>query len=629
MPTEQKSIRKLRAILSADVKDYSLLMSYDEASTIQTLKEYRSIMSTYIEQNNGRVVDTPGDNVLAEFASAVEAVQCAVDIQKVLKEKNENLSDDRKLQFRIGVNIGDIVQDSDRIYGSGVNIAARIEGLAEPGGVSISRNAYDHIKDKLKLGYEYLGDHEVKNIKDPVRVYKVLMDPEDAGELIGEKPKPSAKRWIWPLAAAVVVLLGIVAWQLYQKIITPEFEPASAENMAFPLPDKPSIAVLPFDNMSGDSEQEYFSDGITEEIITALSKTPKMLVIARNSTFSYKGKPVKVQQVAEELGVRYVLEGSVRRAGDRVRITAQLIDALTGHHLWAERYDRDLKDIFALQDDITKKIIAALQVKLTMGEKGRLLARGTESLEAYLRVLQGLELYWHYNSEDNSKARQIFEQAIELDPDYAAAYTHLGWTHWIDVWLKSTKSPRDSIRQAFQSAKKAIALDDSLPTAYSLLASVYLIKRQHKRAISEAEKAVALSPNLAEIHTQFGQILNFAGKPEEAILHHERSIRLDPFARSSFFHLLGFAYRETGRNDEAIRACQKAIHLEPNNVFAHLVLALSYNGLGREDEARAEAAEIIRIDPKFSVERFAKVRPHIDPANTTRVADTLRKLGLK
>ena len=401
------------------------------------------------------------------------------------------------------------------------------------------------------------------------------------------------------------------------------------ETPPLPLPDKPSIAVLPFVNMSDDPKQEYFSDGITEEIITALSKTPKLFVIARNSSFTYKGKSVWIPTVGRELGVRYVLEGSVRKASGKVRVTAQLIDAKTNRHLWAERYDRNLKDIFAVQDDITKKIITALQVKLTMGEKGRLFARGTESLEAYLRFLQGLELYWHYNMEDNSKARQIIEQAIALDPEYPAPYVILGWTHWLDVWLRFGKSPRDSIKQGFQAAKKAIALDDSFPAAYSLSGSFYLFKRQHDRAISEAEKAVALSPNLAEAHLYLGQILTFAGKPEEAILHHERSIRLDPFARSTYFSLLGMAYREAGRYEEAITACQKAIQRQPNNLIAHVILAATYIMIGREDEACAEATEALRINPKFSVERMVKVRPHIDPANTVRYADALRKAGLK
>ena len=341
MPTDQdKVIRKLRAILCADVKGYSLLMADDEAFTIKTLKEYRNIMSVHIQQHTGRVVDAPGDNMLAEFASAVEAVQCAVEIQKALNMKNENFPEDKRLQFRIGVNIGDIVQDGDSIYGAGVNVAARIEGLADPGGVCISRNAYDHIKDKLKLGYEYLGEHEVKNIKDPVRVYKVLLDPEDAGKLIGEEPTRIRKKWVVPVVIVAAIILTSLAWYFIQGVIKPDIEPASLDRMAYPLPDKPSIAVLPFDNMSGDPEQGYFSDGLTEQIISALSKVAYLFVIARNSTFTYKGKPVKMQQVAEELGVRYVLEGSVQKAGDRVRITVQLIDALKGHHLWSERYDR-------------------------------------------------------------------------------------------------------------------------------------------------------------------------------------------------------------------------------------------------------------------------------------------------
>ena len=399
MPTDkEKVIRKLKAILSADVKGYSLLMADDEAFTIQTLKEYRDIMSTYIEQHNGRVVDAPGDNLLAEFSSAVDAVQCAVEIQEILKDKNDKLPNDKRLEFRIGVNIGDVVQDGDRIYGSGVNVAARIEGLSDPGGVCISRNTYDHIKDKLKLGYEYLGQHEVKNIKDPVRVYKVLFDPEDAGKLIGEKPERAKKKWVFALVIVTAIIVTSIFWYFYQSTMKPTFEPASLENMALQLPDLPSIAVLPFDNMSGDPKQEFLSDGITENIITALSKVPRLFVIARNSTSTYKGKPVKVKQVSEELGVQYVLEGSVQRSADRIRITAQLIDALKGHHLWAERYDRDLTEIFSLQDEITLKILKAIQVKLTEGETYRAVpyAGGKQDLDCYLKTMEALARLLHH-----------------------------------------------------------------------------------------------------------------------------------------------------------------------------------------------------------------------------------------
>ena len=323
MPTEEEKVtRKLRAILSADVKGYSLLMSDDEAFTVKTLKAYRAVMSKRIEYHTGRVVDTPGDNLLAEFASVVDAVECAVEIQQALKVRNRDLPADKRLEFRIGVNIGDVIQDGGNLYGEGVNIAARIEGLADAGGVCISRNAYDHIRNKLNYGYEYLGEHSVKNIKDPVRVYKLLMADEDAGKLIGERPTPLVKNWVWATIVVAAVVITSVVILVYQNVSKPEFEPAKVEEMAYPLPEKPSIAVLPFDNMSGDPEQNYFSDGLTEQVISALSKVHNLFVIARNSTFTYKGKPVKVQQVAEELGVRYVLEGSVRKAGDKVRVTA-------------------------------------------------------------------------------------------------------------------------------------------------------------------------------------------------------------------------------------------------------------------------------------------------------------------
>ncbi|MFC1877536.1 adenylate/guanylate cyclase domain-containing protein, partial [Thermodesulfobacteriota bacterium] len=533
--TEQKTIRKLSAILSADVKSYSLLMSDDEAFTIQTLKEYRTIMSKYIEQNNGRVVDAPGDNMLAEFSSAVDAVQCGVEIQKVLKEKNEELPDDKQLEFRIGINIGDVVQDEDRIYGSGVNVAARIEGLAEPGGVCISRNAYDHIKDKLKLGYEYLGDHEVKNIKDPVRVYKVLMDPEDAGKLIGEGPKRVKKKWVLPVVIVAAIIVTSLAWYFIQGVIKPDIEPASIENMAFPLPDKPSIAVLPFDNMSGDSEQEYFCDGLTEEIITALSKMPKLFVIARNSTFTYKGKPVKVQQVSEELGVRYVLEGSVRKVDNRLRITAQLIDAIKGHHLWSERYDRELKDILAVQDEITMKITTDMGVTLTTGEQARLSARGTANLDAYLKCLEAREHIFRLNRDSNLIARQRAEEAITLDPEYSIAYSLLGNTYVLDVWFKWSKSPKASMIRAFELAKKAVGLDESNSGAHLIFAKLFLLQRLHDKAIVEAERAVSLAPNAADAINILGLILRFAGRPQEAATMHERAIRLNPMPPAQYF----------------------------------------------------------------------------------------------
>jgi len=424
MPTKRdKTTRKLRAILSADVKGYSLLMADDEAFTIQTLKEYRNIMSKFIEQHAGRIVDSPGDNILAEFASAVDAVQCAVEIQKQLKKENDRLVEDKKLEFRIGVNIGDVVKDGDRIYGSGVNIAARIEGLADPGGVCISRNAYNQIKDKLELGYEYLGENKVKNINDPVRVYKVLMAPDDAGRPIGKSRKPSKIKWIGAAAAAIVVIFFVV-WQLYYKKSL-EVKKEVVNQQAPVSTEKPSIAILPFENMSNDPEQEYFSDGMTDDIITDLSKINGLMVISRNSAFTYKGKKINIPEVAERLGVRYVLEGSVRKAGDQVRINAQLIDAKTDHHIWADRFDDTMKNIFSLQDRVTEKIVSALALKLSPNETNKLASKGTDNIEAHDLYLKGKAHLRRWTRDDLMKAIDYFKQALEMDPNYSQAYVGL------------------------------------------------------------------------------------------------------------------------------------------------------------------------------------------------------------
>jgi len=374
--------RKLVAILHADIKGYSYLMDDNEEATVSTLTAYREVIGVLIQQHRGRVVHGSGDSLLAEFVSVVDAVQCAVKIQKELKTRNAELSEDRKVEFRIGINLGDVVEKDGDLHGDGVNIAARVEALADGGGICITRTAYDQVKNKLSLGYEYLGEHTVKNIAEPVRVYRVMMEPEAAGKVVGEK---RAKPGWWQMAALAVATLilitgAVAVLNLYLRPSEPPIEVASIEKMAFPLPDKPSIAVLPFDNLSGDPDQEYFSDGLTDQIIIGLSKVPHLFVIARNSTFTYKGKPVKVQKVSEDLGVKYVLEGSVQRTADRIRITAQFIDALTGNHLWAERYDRNLNDIFAVQDEITKKIITAMQVKLTVGEQARAAAKAQITL---------------------------------------------------------------------------------------------------------------------------------------------------------------------------------------------------------------------------------------------------------
>jgi adenylate cyclase len=560
-------------------------MGEDEEATVRTITAYREVIGSVVQKNRGRVVDSPGDNILAEFASVIDAVRCAVEIQEELKARNAELPKERKMEFRIGVNLGDVIHEDERIYGDGVNVAARVESLAQAGGICVSGTVFDQIESKLPLGYEYLGERSVKNISKPVRVYKVLMEPEAVGKVIGK------------------------------------------EKMAVRLPDKPSLAVLPFDNLSGDPSQDYFSDGITENIIMALSTVSNLFVIARNSSFIYKGKPVKVQQVAEEFGVRYVLEGSVQRSGDRVRITAQLIDALNGHHLWSENYDRNLENIFALQDEITKEIITALHVKLTRGEEVRLEAKGTDNLKAYLKFMQAREYISEFNIENNASARQLAQEAIELDPEYGSAYRLLGVTHLHDTWLGSSKSPKQSMAKAVELVQKAIELDDSY--GHSVMGFLLLQIGQYDNAVVEAERGVALNPSSADSHAWLGMTFRFSGRDQEAIPELEKAIRLNPIPPSWYLHNLGLAYFRIGRYEEGIKTCEEAVRQEPGSLYARLELTAVYSLSGQDEKARAEANEVLRMNPKFSLQEFGQRFTAKSQEAKERYLGALWKAGLK
>ena len=439
-------------------------------------------------------------------------------------------------------------------------------------------------------------------------------------------------RWVM-----LVVVIGIVAGAIWKIYLSPvPIEVASVDRMKYPLPDRPSIAVLPFVNMGEDPKQEFLSDGITESIINALSRVPRLFVIAQNSTFTYKGKPVKVKQVSEELGVRYVLEGSLQRSGDRVRITAQLIDALTGQHLWAGRYDRDLKDIFALQDEITIKILSGVQVKLTEG--GEVLTaekyadkyyRGKQGLDCYLKLTEAWGYYHRGDIEGNNLARRMIEEAIAMCPDNPMGYTRLGWIYNDDYWLGNTKSPQESIEKGIEMAQKALAIDDSTADAHGLLAHLYTLKRDYDKAIAEAERAVALNPGATSVLINYANTLIYAGRPEEAIQLLQKAMRLNPFGPSSLYMHFGMALRSAGRFEEAVSAFKKAIQVAPDKILAHITLATTYIWMGREEEARAEAAEILRINPKFSVDYYAKRLPFKDQSVNDRIVAALRKAGLK
>jgi TolB-like protein/class 3 adenylate cyclase/Tfp pilus assembly protein PilF len=626
---EQDFKRKLTAILSADVEGYSLLMRDDEEATIRTLTTYRKAITNLIQQYRGRLVDATGDNLLSEFTSVVDAVNCAVEIQRELAERNAELPDGRRMQFRIGINLGDVVEEGERIYGDGVNIAARMEGLAEGGGICISGTTYDQVKHKIGLEYEYLGEQEVKNFIEPVRAYRVLSYPGAAAHRVIKAKKAVGKTWrnvVVAIAVVLVVGAAVAIWNLYFR--APSVEVASVEKMAYPLPDKPSIAVLPFENMSGDSKQEYFSDGITEEIITSLSKVPQLFVIARNSTFTYKNKPVKIQQVAEDLGVRYVLEGSVRRSGEQVRITAQLIDAITGNHLWAERYDRELKEIFAVQDEITKKIITALQVRLTQGEQAKTASQGTNNLDAYLKIIQARENLYRASTKTVPLARQLSEEAIALDPGYATAYRMLGVSHMHSAILGISKSPKQSIGKAIALVKKAIELDEADGYNHAVLGFLLTLTRQHDKAVAEAEKGVTLNPNVADIHAWVGMTLRYSGRWQEAISAYEKAIRLNPIPPGWYLFGIGLAYGWTGRYEEAITECQKAVRDLPNSFYARMFMTLVYSLSGRDEEAQAEADEMLRINPKFTLESWKKKLRYKNKDDNERLIDALRKAGL-
>ena len=621
--------RKLTAILSADVEGYSRLMAEDEEATVRTITTYREVMTALIQQHRGKVVDSPGDNLLAEFISVVDAVQCAVSVQKEISARNTELPENRKMHFRIGINLGDVIEEDDRIYGDGVNIAARLEGLAEPGGICISKTAFDHIESKLPYGYDFIGDQTVKNIPKPVGAYRVLMDPRVTVKGRLEEKKIAPVRRMPILVGVVVILVLAVAvgiWQFYMR--RPSVEPASVEKMAFPLPDKPSIAVLPFDNLSGDSQQDYFSDGITESIITALSNVSNLFVIARNSTFTYKGKPVKVQQVAQELGVRYVLEGSVQRSGDQVRITAQLNDALKGHHLWAEKYDRKIGEIFALQDDITERVATALEVKLTEGEQARMWRRKADNPEAYEYFLRGLKIYRSFTKEDNAQARKLWEKAAELDPNYAQAWLQIGWTHYRDGRFGWTDIPTKSLSQAEDLAQKTLTLDYSMPEAYSLLSVVFMARRQHDKAVAYGEKAIALAPNLADLTATIGVTYLYSGRPDETIKLVRKSMRLSPYYPAWYLPVLGLAYRLTGQYEEAITVMEKWPPRDPHSMLPYMILAFTYIEAGREEDAHAAVAEVLKRNPKASIEGYAATIPYKDPAEIERIKESLRKAGL-
>ena len=591
--SEEGVDRRLTTILAADVVGYSRLMGVDEVGTLAALMAHRKELLVPKEaQYHGRTIKHMGDGTLMEFGSVVDAVHFAVEVQLAMRTRNAEVPEDRRIIYRIGINIGDIIVEGDDIYGDGVNVAARLEGLAEPGGICASRTVINHVRGKVELDFEDLGDQEFKNIAEPVRVFRVVLDDRAAAlvtPLVESPPRvASQRRWqiASAVAAAAIVFGGLIWWQPWG----PDFEPASIERMAQPLPDGPSIAVLPFDNMSGDAQQDYFADGMTDDLITDLSKIPGLFVIARNSTFTYKGTPVKVQQVAEDLGVRYVLEGSVRRVGDEVRINAQLIDALSGHHVWADRYDSEFTDIFDLQDKIIEQIVSALAINIKSAEAAEFESVETDVAPAYDAYLQGREHHRRQTAQDAGKAIAFYERAIELDPDYSRAYaglaaiywdvSNLGWYWDLDIEWKFT------LDRAKENLAKALVQPTT--DALALSAEMLVLQGRNDEAVAQIDRAITLDPNAADSYISKARVLNAMGRAEEAEEQAHIAMRLNPLYLPSYLRALGRSYFHQERYEEAAETMERVVARQSeDNVYDHATLAAIYGHLGRIEDAKA------------------------------------------
>jgi adenylate cyclase len=579
-------IRKLAVILAADVVGYSRLMVADEEGTLATLNARRKVIDELIARHHGRIFGTAGDSVIAEFASAVEAVRCAAAIQQENQRRNADSREPRRMLFRVGVNLGDVMVGGDDLFGDGVNVAARLESMAEPGGICISSAVYDQIRNKVDLAFDDLGERLLKNIGYPVRVFGLR---HDRGDEPGRVPE--------------------------QRAATAASRPSAL----------PSIAVLPFTNMGGDPEQDYFADGLTEDLITELSRFQELRVVARNSVMTYKGKAVRVQEVGHDLAVRYVLEGSVRRAGARVRITAQLIDAATGHHLWAERFDRDLADIFDVQDEVTSRIVVTLAGKLEESERRRGRSLQTENLEAYDCVLRGRELWFRFTPETNREARRLYEKAIELDPDYARAYASLAWTY-LTEHDERWGSPEDRpLERALEYARRGVMVNPASHSNHLTLGQVCLGKGLHDEALEVLQTAIALNPNDADGYVFLAETLSFAGRPDEAIELIGKAQRLNPASPRWYAWFLGFAFYVARRYEDAVAALRKGT---PLVAMAYRSLAVANGQLGREQDAKAAAEEYLRRTPDFSLATHLETMPFQHAEDREHYVEGLRKAGL-
>ncbi len=618
--------RRLAAILSADVAGYSKLMGDDERATVLTLTDYREVFGDHIARHKGRLVDSPGDNLLAEFASPVEALNSAVDIQHDLASRNRQLAEHRQMHFRIGLNLGDVIaKDDGTLYGDGVNIAARLEGMAEPGGICLSETVYFLVEGKVNAAFEDIGAHEVKNNAKPVRTYRVVSD-----EATFAAKRPTSARTlsvVIPAAVVALVVAGLAVWQYNQTLERPAIE----DNTVLALPTGPSIAVLPFENMSGDPEQEYFSDGLTEDIITRLTRFPVFFVIARNSTYQYKGQAVDVREVGRDLGARYVVEGSVRKSGDSIRVTVQLLDAEDGTHLWAETYDRDLTaaSFFEIQDEITDRVSATIADERGILWEANAAAsreKPTDNLDAYECWLR-LVAYNDARTPDlHLEVRNCAERSVETDPNYARAWIVLAYAYLDESRFGLNPRP-GSLERALEAARRAVQLDGNDALAHLVLALIYFHQHDLDRFRTEGERAIALNPNNSTVLAAIGTFLSYTGKIERGSAMVKKAAALNPNHPGWYYFPLSFTEYENENYDMALE-CALKINL-PGLFWNHVFLAAAYGQLGRTAEGRATIDKLLEIYPDFAENAWEEYRKfNMSDELIRRHLDGLRKAGL-
>jgi adenylate cyclase len=622
--------RKLAAVLSVDAVGYSRLMQQDDVRTVQTIKKCREIISQQVFAHAGRVVDSPGDNLLAEFSSVIDAVKCALEIQSVLGVFNSAAPDTEKMHFRIGVNMGDIIFDEDRIYGDGINTAARLERLADGGGICISGSAYEQVKSKIEFGCSYLGRHEVKNIADPVPVYRIWPDDRGGECQVAEVREKQAARPRWMITGVAAMMVGIIAGGLWMVLShrSPLPEDGSVAIMERNVAaEKPSIAVLPFVNLSEDKQQEYFSDGIASDLATDLSKFGQLIVAASTTAAEYKGKSEDIKEIGRQLGVGYILEGSVQKAGERVRINAQLIETDNGSHVWAERYDRLLKDLFEIQDEIIENIVRSLAFEISEAEHRRVLRKAAPDLAAYDLAMQA----WHQNfkrtREGNRKARELFEKAIELDPNYAEAYVGLAENRLMAAVYTWTQFPVKALEEAYKYAKKAVEIEPSNAFAHATVGYIYMRAGEYDLAISELQRAIELNPNDWRSYRHLGAIMLYSGRTDEALKWYEISMRYDPYVSPGMLMNIGIGNYLKGEYDEALQWLEKGATLAPSFLGCHIILAATYAQMGRMDDAAREVAQIQRLAPFFEVELYGGA--YRNPRDRSKIVAGLVKAGLQ